>query len=258
MRDSHKDYTKASRELWDQIWEDPSNSLNPHPEMLNAFSRVLKVHGAKILEIGCGRAVDSMALSKLGARVSAIDYSMNALQRAKQVSSLARTEVLFTAGDTFHLPYPAGSFDLVFSQGLLEHFPDPKPVIREQVRVINEGGFIGIDVPQTYSLYSIYKRALMKRGRWFAGWETNFSLRELESLLRSFGLVVCKSYGYMYFPSFVTGIRNMHTFDERYNIPLWVSPACKENIEGFWLWLEKQRWYYSKLVNIGVIAQKVG
>ncbi len=89
--------------------------------------------------------------------------------------------------DTFHLPYPEGFFNLVFSQGLLEHFTNPETVISEQLRVIKIGGFICIDVPQTFSIYTIYKRWLIYRGTWFTCWESDFSLKQLEDLLTSIG-----------------------------------------------------------------------
>jgi hypothetical protein len=80
-------------------------------------------------------------------------------------------------------------------------------------------------------------------------------LGELENLLRSAGLVIVASYGYMY--SFVSiGFRNLHTLDERMALPIWLTPKLQRRVESIWRYLEGQRWYYRWLGCIGVIAEK--
>ncbi|MDA7633739.1 methyltransferase domain-containing protein, partial [bacterium] len=55
----------------------------------------------------------------------------------------------FDVGDVNNLPYDSGSFDLVFSIGLLEHFENIETPLREQVRILDKGGlFIGYVVPK--------------------------------------------------------------------------------------------------------------
>jgi SAM-dependent methyltransferase len=43
-------------------------------------------------------------------------------------------------GDAMKLPFKSGTFDLVFSQALLEHVPDPFAAVREMSRVAKPGG----------------------------------------------------------------------------------------------------------------------
>jgi SAM-dependent methyltransferase len=192
----------------------------------------------------------------LGARAFASDYSLRALQHASVHNERLGTQTQLAAGDTFHLPYRSDTFDVVFSQGLLEHFSDPVPAVLEQVRVLRPGGILCVDVPQTFSLLTLYKRWHMMQGTWFAGWETDFTLSQLERLLRDQGMELVRSYGWMYFPSIVYGVRNLHTLNERHHLPVWLDAASKQMIEEMWRWLERQRWFYRWLGCIGVIARK--
>jgi ubiquinone/menaquinone biosynthesis C-methylase UbiE len=247
---------QPDRTLWESVWKKSTVVRPVHEAILEAVEHVLDMHGAKILEIGCGSAVDSTELALRGARSTAVDYSLHALMHAQRHAAEQEAQVSLAAGDLFRLPFADATFDLVFSQGLLEHFTEPMPAIAEQIRVIRSGGFLCIDVPQTYSLLTLHKRRHIQRGTWFAGWETNYSLPQLEGMMRQAGLEVCRSYGWLYFPSFVYGVRNLHTLNERYNLPIWISENMKKWVENGWRWLEKQRWYYRWMGCIGVIGQK--
>ena len=46
-----------------------------------------------------------------------------------------------------HIPEPAETFDFVFSNSVLEHIPDVRPVLREARRVIRPGGQLVLTVP---------------------------------------------------------------------------------------------------------------
>jgi ubiquinone/menaquinone biosynthesis C-methylase UbiE len=103
-------------------------------------------------------------------------------------------------GDAFALPFADGTFDVVFHQGLLEHFRNPDDLIREHARVLKRGGFILVDVPQRYHYYTIVKHVLIAFHRWFAGWEREYSVGELERLLRSHSFSIVSSYGEWFNP----------------------------------------------------------
>ena len=92
------------------------------------------------------------------------------------------------------MPFADGTFDVVFHQGLLEHFRDPLPLLRENIRVLKPGGFLVVDVPQTYHYYTLGKQILIALDRWFAGWETQFTSASWRPGPQR-GLQIVRSYG---------------------------------------------------------------
>jgi len=87
-------------------------------------------------------------------------------------------------------------FDIIFSQGVVEHFKDPKPVLCEQKRVLKESGYIVVDVPQKFNPYTYYKHFCLRRGIWLYGWETEFSPRDLKRLGVELGLEIVEFSAY--------------------------------------------------------------
>ena len=63
--------------------------------------------------------------------------------------------------EAFPLPFDDGTFDLVYSSHVLEHFKRNKTqeVINEWVRVLKPGGTIRLSVPSIESLIKIYEKS---------------------------------------------------------------------------------------------------
>lgn len=88
----------------------------------------------RVLEIGCGEGALLAALTateKFG-----IDPSINALRRA-----ITRSDAKCAVGRSEQLPFPSGSFDLVVTVGVMEHFEDPEAATREIHRVLSAYGY---------------------------------------------------------------------------------------------------------------------
>jgi len=156
-------------------------------------------HGI-VLEVGCGAAMDScyLATQRRSARFCAVDVSREALRIAEGANQHFGTAVQLVAANAGALCFPNATFDLVFSQGLIEHFPDPTALIAEQIRVLKPGAVLVIDVPQTYSLYTIHKRRQMARGAWAWGWESQYSYWDLKALAGRFDLQLLSITGWGY------------------------------------------------------------
>lgn len=194
----------SSRKDWESYW----GSKDRAEEVYSNEDRIVRnletaglMHRASVLEVGAGTGRDSLPLAERGAVVYQLDYSYESLRLIRQTS---RHDTIHpVGGDTFRLPFRDNTFDIVFHQGLLEHFRhgDADRMLREQIRVLKQGGFLLIDVPQRYHPYTILKHMLIAIGKWFAGWERSFSYPELNRLLLRHGLQPVHRYGEWMVPS---------------------------------------------------------
>jgi SAM-dependent methyltransferase len=152
----------------------------------------------RVLEVGAGSATACRCLAaRRHGTFFALDIvaeSMQVARRAMQRTS--RSPVQFVVGDVFQAPFPEDSFDLLFSQGLIEHFKDPSPIFEAHVRLVKPGGWLVIRVPQKYNLFTLYKGWRMSRGNWPPGWETEYSIEDLVALGRRHGLAFSDGDGY--------------------------------------------------------------
>ncbi len=82
--------------------------------------------GKKVLHLQCHFGQDSISLAQLGAEVTAVDFSPNAIERANQLAAKTNTKVNFLCCDIFDLPNRLNqTFDLVFSSyGTIGWLPD--------------------------------------------------------------------------------------------------------------------------------------
>ena len=84
------------------------------------------VKGKSILHLQCHFGQDSMSLSRMGAQVTAVDFSESAIQKAKEFSNKLDLDTKFICCNVYDLPnYLNQQFDLVFtSYGVIGWLPD--------------------------------------------------------------------------------------------------------------------------------------
>ena len=68
----------------------------------------------------------------------------------------------FEGGDCLDLAYE-NAFDVVWSQGLMEHFDDPEAVAREHYKAVKKGGIALLSVPYRYSYHALWYLATRPR-----------------------------------------------------------------------------------------------
>jgi len=100
---------------------------------------------ANILEIGCGSGLTSILLASIGYKITAIDINSELVQKLQQFTTVFSNLNIHQI-DMFKTGFVNNTFDLVFSQGVLEHYSDKEIAISlvEQKRVAN---IVVIDVP---------------------------------------------------------------------------------------------------------------
>src|SRR5262245_58605864 len=103
------------------------------------------IAGKTILDAGCsmGRFLD--IVSRDGAAL-AVGVDLSSAVYAAAANLSARDDALSIKRDIFRLPFRRGSFDAVFSIGVLHHTPSAEQAFRALVPMLKPGGEIAISV----------------------------------------------------------------------------------------------------------------
>lgn len=249
------------REVWDKFWqerEEIQEVYSNSERVITQLTRLGDPAGKWILEVGAGSGRDSLSLSQRGARVIMLDYSTPALQVIQKLTREAGQPVYLVRGDAFRLPFRSDALDLVFHQGLLEHFTNPQEILRENWRVLRPGGAALADVPQRYHLYTVVKHLLIRLNRWFAGWETEFSRPQLARLFTDAGFDRLLFYGDWMRPSFVYRAGREVLKKVRLRLPLYPPalpgmPRLRAALRRFW---QRRPCHLYTVMDIGAIGFK--
>ena len=96
--------------------------------------------GLKVLEVGVGMGADYVEWLKAGAHATGVDLSLASIENARLRCEAAGFNPDLRPADAEHLPFSDGSFDIVYSYGVMHHSPDPQQCVREALRVLKPGG----------------------------------------------------------------------------------------------------------------------
>ncbi len=115
--------------------------------------RTLMEHasGESVLEMGIGFGLVTEALSKRFKHVVAIDGSLKVIQQVK--NKLAKSDNVSLVHSLFEEYVPEIQFDAVVMFDVLEHVPDPIPVLQRAKEWLTPKGKIQIIVPHAYSFH---------------------------------------------------------------------------------------------------------
>jgi len=252
---------KSTIDHWERFWKDKKEIAevysNDYRIYLN-LTKATEIKNKKILEVGAGSGRDSFQLAQDTATVYVLDYSPQALQIVNNLNEQNEVSVYLIQGDAFQIPIPDNTLDIVFHQGLMEHFKDPLALLKEQFRVLKPGGLLLVDVPQRYHVYTVIKHILIFFNKWFAGWETEFSIAQLKSLMDQSGFEVKHQYGRWMRPSLF--YRIIREVLKKLNIRLRLYPTGFKYSRKLRDWLSdkliSRRWAFYTFLDIGVIGQK--
>jgi len=153
---------EQARIEWNAVWQSPiQRAIGVGRMVYNRYlKREILPHAGvdkRLLEIGCGTASLLCDLSPAFKEVVGLDISEAALDGAmKRAAERKIVNVKFEKGDCFALPFQDNSFDVVWSQGLHEHFPNYIEILREEMRVCAFGGCVLAGVPYRYSYPTVW------------------------------------------------------------------------------------------------------
>jgi len=168
------------------------------------FDRIIpfdRLAGRDVLEIGCGMGLHTELMTRAGARVTAIDLSPTSVEATRSRLALKGLQARVVEGDAEKLPFDPGSFDFIWSWGVIHHSSRTGRVVREIARVSRPQTECRIMVYSRASawVYSIFVRDYLLRGQFLKrsfeetlyqssdGFTARFYVREqFEDLFRTF------------------------------------------------------------------------
>lgn len=138
-----------------------------------------------------------------GARPVGVDIAFDTVQQAKEVLGSHRPGCL--VADVRALPFPVETFDLIYSMGTIEHFPDYEVAAREIFRVLKPRGTAIIGVPNKLDpfLRPLLVSLLQRVNLYAYGMEKSFTPKALRRLLESAGFRVTAQTGLLFMPGWL-------------------------------------------------------
>ena len=146
---------KEEKNEWDEEWKN-FKGLNwfgkrfssSERKLLKKILPLILKKNAKILDLGCGYCETTLNLMSTGfENIIGIDNSLNGLRWCKK-RGFKKNIFLMNGTKT---GFKDDSFDLVFERGVLEHFEDFTPFVKEMCRVSRK--YILISQPNHFSLW---------------------------------------------------------------------------------------------------------
>jgi len=182
---------------WDKIWENKkinifnSTSFDIFAEKaFSKFGEWISKEDYKILEAGFGTGRYCIALSEKfkSSQVFGIDNSRSACELAREGARIRNiTNINFIQGDIFFLPFKDNCVNVVFNDGVLEHFLNYFSAFGEMIRVAKSNGKIIVCVPNWFCFpHTFYKKIRGKNYEY--GYEKSFRHFELKQLFSKFNL----------------------------------------------------------------------
>jgi SAM-dependent methyltransferase len=142
-------------------------------------------------------------MAEEGARPAGIDLSFEVVRQAERLLSEFRPAL--AVADVRSLPFPANSFDLVYSMGTIEHFADSGAAVREFFRVLRPSGVAIVGVPNKLDpfLRPLLVHLWNAFGAYPYGMEKSFTSSGLRRLLESAGFQAIGQSGIVFMPGWL-------------------------------------------------------
>jgi ubiquinone/menaquinone biosynthesis C-methylase UbiE len=181
------EYFESSSAYWQNLYSEkellPRIYQDRHNTTLAWIRRLGLRKEARILEVGCGAGLMSIALARDGYTVDAMDSTSAMLGTTWQNARIQSVEnrIRLHHGDLHDLPFEAHTFDLVIAIGVIPWLHSERVAFEEMQRVLTPGGYLLITAdndarlirtldpascPLFAPLRKVTKRVMQRFGRW--------------------------------------------------------------------------------------------
>jgi 2-polyprenyl-3-methyl-5-hydroxy-6-metoxy-1,4-benzoquinol methylase len=149
---------------WDATWAGEIGLRLPSPwiSAIRDLQRLLRRYvkpGDQVLEVGCAPGkILAWVAADLKARVSGLDYSARGIQQTTRLFDALGIPADLRQEDLRKTTLPRAGFDVVYSVGVIEHFDDPREIVRDHLALVKAGGVALMTVPRYRGIYGTLQR----------------------------------------------------------------------------------------------------
>lgn len=225
VRDTQDYYDGPADEIYRTLWRDNVHlgTWEPGDSLQDAMVRTNQVMadragiraGADVLDVGCGYGATAMYLAAdRGCRATGINISEKELDLARLRAADADLgdQVSFRYGDFHEVPFPDGSFDVVWSQEAFLHGAAKQEILAECHRVLRPAGRVVIsDLVARGHLGEDERERIYARLRLREMWSTEQYLAGLKTA--GFSVLECDDWAVNVAPTYgavVAGVREQY------------------------------------------------
>lgn len=201
-----------------KILEVIATHVPPWSLALRALRIFVPQNAEMILEVGSGTGKNCIGLAaeRPTAKVIGLDPSLDAVRLGRRAAELKKTpNVAFIQGDGMKMPFANGTFDCVFSCGVLEHFETSSlsKMLVEQLRVLRQGGTLIASVPNLFNPFHFAYR-IWAGDNYRYGFEKMYTAAQLRELFNALGLIDIEVGGWSLFYR----LTRLYRYDPQTNI----------------------------------------
>lgn len=209
-------FSKISSQWWDENGPfKPLHQLNPtrlhyiRDCLIRHFksdsSKDMPLKNLSILDIGCGGGLVAEPLTRLGASVTGIDASEQAIEVAKAHAAMMDLAITYECLSAEDLMATGQTFDVVLALEIVEHVADVPGFLETCTKLVAPNGALILStLNRTWKAYAVaivgaeYIMGLLPKGT--HDWHKFLSPAELASHLRPFGFSFIDLKGMSYTP----------------------------------------------------------
>ncbi len=153
------------KDKWDRHWQNKEVAVSEveWESKSRLFQTMLSIlvnefqslKGINVIEVGSGLGTDALLLARHGAKATLLDWSDEALSKARELFKTYKLIPTLVQSDIFKVDSKlCGHFDVALSFGLAEHFTGGKrsEVFQAHVDLVRQGGIVAISVPNSLCL----------------------------------------------------------------------------------------------------------
>ena len=177
MEDRMTDKTDSKSVWWNQFWHNSkairyAKKNNSYDDVNNILRR-LTTKDSNCVELGSGSGTYAVELNAMGRKCLATDLSEAALSLIKvKGKHLYNIDVPTMNVDMFNMPFEDNTFDLIFTDGVIEHL-DIQRALEEMHKKLKPCGWLVTKVPSGNLLYRlVYYIVSRIKDRPFEAWHS--------------------------------------------------------------------------------------